>query len=136
MKIPSGGMVRTSRLREMQLQRKDTTMKKILIIEASGGIRNTLRERLEQEQYTVKTAINHEIGFILMEKFRPDVVLIDSICEHEPPIEAPFIVISDSNTVEEILESVRAGAQDFIPVPIDMNQLLESINMLSTCKEQ
>jgi DNA-binding NtrC family response regulator len=134
MKIPCGGTARTSRPREMQLQRKDTTMKKILIIEASGGVRNALRERLEQEQYTVKAAIDHEIGFILMENFRPDVVLIDSICEHEPPIEVPFIVISDNNTVEEILESVRAGAQDFIPVPIDMNQLLQSINMLSTCK--
>jgi DNA-binding NtrC family response regulator len=106
-------------------------MKKILIIESSGTIRNTLREQLEKEQFKVKTATNHELGFMLMESFRPDIVLIDSICEHERAIEIPFIVISDHNTVENVLESVRAGAWDFIPVPVDMKQLLESIRMLS-----
>jgi DNA-binding NtrC family response regulator len=106
-------------------------MKKILIIESSISIRNTLREPLEKEQYKVKTATNHEIGFMLIENFQPDIVLIDSIDEHEKAIEIPFIVISDHNTVDDIIKSVRAGAWDFIPVPVDMNQLLESIRMLS-----
>jgi DNA-binding NtrC family response regulator len=110
-------------------------MKKILIIESSGHIRNVLRERLELEQYNVKTATNHELGFMLMESFRPDVVLIDSICEHERAIEIPFIVISDRNTVDNLLESVRAGAWDFIPAPVDMDRLSESIGTLSSRKD-
>jgi DNA-binding NtrC family response regulator len=102
-------------------------MPKILIIEASRGIRNTLRERLQYEKYEVETAANHEEGHPLEETFQPDVVLTDRLCGHEKVIKMPFIVISDDNSVENAVGSVRAGAWDFIPKPIDMNHLLESI---------
>jgi DNA-binding NtrC family response regulator len=104
-----------------------TPMSKILIIEASRGIRNTLRERLEYEKYTVETADTHEEGHRMEATFRPDVVLTDSLCGHERVVETPFIVISGDNSVKNAVESVRAGAWDFIPKPIDMNHLLESI---------
>jgi DNA-binding NtrC family response regulator len=102
-------------------------MPKILIIEASRGIRNTLRERLEYERYEVETVATHEEGHPLEETFRPDLVLTDCLCGHEKVIKMPFIVISDDNSVENAVGSVRAGAWDFIPKPIDMNHLLGSI---------
>jgi DNA-binding NtrC family response regulator len=102
-------------------------MPKILIIEASRGIRNTLRERLEYEKYTVETVATHEEGHSMEDTFKPDVVITDHLCGHEKVIKMPFIVISSDNTVENAMGSVRAGALDFIPKPIDMNRLLESI---------
>jgi DNA-binding NtrC family response regulator len=102
-------------------------MIKILIIETSYRIRNALRERLENEKYEVKTATTHEEGLPLVATFKPDVVLTDTICEHEKAIKMPFIVISRDNSVESALESVRAGAWDFIPKPVDIDALLDSI---------
>jgi DNA-binding NtrC family response regulator len=104
-------------------------MPKILVIEASRGIRNTLRERLQYEKYEVEIAATHEEGHPLEDTFQPDLVLTDRLCGHEKVIKMPFIVISDDNSVENAVGSVRAGAWDFIPKPIDMNHLLGSIKL-------
>ncbi len=100
-------------------------MPNILIIEASRGIRATLRERLEYEKYTVEVAADPEEAFDILSKFDPDVVLCDHCYTHE--LKCPFIVISDNTSVENVVETVRTGAFDFIPKPIDMNHLLASI---------
>lgn len=100
-------------------------MPNILIIEASRGIRNTLRERLEYEKYTVEATENADEAFELMQRFEPDLVLCDHCCNHE--LKCPFIVLSDDTSVENAVVTVRAGAWDFIPKPIDMNHLLASI---------
>ncbi len=102
-------------------------MPNILIIEASRGIRNTLRERLEYEEYTVEATENGDEAFELMQRFEPDVVLCDHCCGRERELKCPFIVLSDDTSVENAVVSVRAGAWDFIPKPIDMNHLLASI---------
>ncbi len=100
-------------------------MPNILIIEASRGIRNTLRERLEYEKYAVEAVESVQEAFDAMQKFAPDVVLCDRCYELE--VKCPFIVLSDDTSVENAVVSVRAGAWDFIPKPIDMNHLLDSI---------
>jgi DNA-binding NtrC family response regulator len=102
-------------------------MTKILIIEASRGVRNALREILEHEKYTVEIVATHTEGHRLEQTFRPDVVLVDRLCRHEREETIPFIVISGDNTVQNALESVRAGAWDFIPEPVDIDALLDSI---------
>ncbi len=102
-------------------------MPNILIIEASRGIRNTLRERLEYERYTVEATENSDEAFEVMHKFEPDVVLSDHCCGRERELKCPLIVLSDDTSVENAVVSVRAGAWDFIPKPIDMNHLLTSI---------
>jgi DNA-binding NtrC family response regulator len=100
-------------------------MPNILIVEASRGIRNTLRERLEYEKYIVEAVQTAEEALSLIETFNPDVVLCDQCCGHDP--KCPFIVLSDDTSVENAVKAVRAGAWDFIPKPIDMNHLLNSI---------
>jgi DNA-binding NtrC family response regulator len=100
-------------------------MPNILIIEASRGIRNTLSERLDYEKYAVEAAANAQEALEIMSRFAPDVVLCDSCCDIKLP--CPFIVLSDNASVENAIVSVRAGAWDFIPKPIDMNHLLDSI---------
>ncbi len=102
-------------------------MPKILIIEASRGIRNTLRERLEYEKYTVEAVATSEEARAIRDAFKPDVVLSDFCYECTQQLTVPFIVMSEDTSVENAVESVRAGAWDFIPKPIDMNHLLSSI---------
>ncbi len=102
-------------------------MPNILIIETSRGIRNTLRERLEYEKYTVEAVENPDGAFKIMEKFAPDLLLADHCCGRASEIDCPFIIMSDDTSVANAVQAVRAGALDFIPKPIDMNHLLDSI---------
>lgn len=100
-------------------------MPTILIIEPSRGIRSTLQERLEYESYHVHAAATEEEAAQLYPNVEPDVVLCDKVKGHG--FQAPFIVVSDNISVENAVDSVRAGAFDFIPKPIDMNHLLGAV---------
>jgi DNA-binding NtrC family response regulator len=111
-------------------------MPNILIIEASRGIRNTLRERLEYEKYTVQAVASPEEAFEAMQKFEPDLLLADHCCGRVGEVRCPFIIISDDTSVANAVTAVRAGAMDFIPKPIDMNHLLASIKKATDSREE
>jgi DNA-binding NtrC family response regulator len=100
-------------------------MPNILIVESSRGIRNTLRERLEYEKYTVEAVESAPEALEIMLKFEPDLALCDHCCGRN--VRCPFIVLSDDTSVENAVAAVRAGALDFITKPIDMNLLLAAI---------
>jgi DNA-binding NtrC family response regulator len=100
-------------------------MPNILIIEASHGVRNSLRERLEYEKYTVEAVSNMENVDEITRQFKPDVIL----CDHNPEsgFMCPFIVLSANTSMENAVSLAKSGASDFIPRPIDMNNLLSAI---------
>ncbi len=52
-------------------------MTKIAIIEDDQAIAHMYRIKFEAEGYTVETADNGAIGLELLEKFRPDFILLD-----------------------------------------------------------
>lgn len=52
-------------------------MTKIAIIEDDAAISQMYRIKFEAEGFTVETAGNGKLGLELLEKFRPDIVLLD-----------------------------------------------------------
>ncbi len=52
-------------------------MPKIAIIEDDAAISQMYRIKFEAEGYTVETAENGRLGLELVEKFRPDIILLD-----------------------------------------------------------
>lgn len=52
-------------------------MTKIAIVEDDAAISQMYRIKFEAEGYTVETATNGRLGLELLEKFRPDIVLLD-----------------------------------------------------------
>jgi DNA-binding response OmpR family regulator len=52
-------------------------MTKIAIIEDDAAISQMYRIKFEAEGFTVETAENGKLGFELLDKFRPDIVLLD-----------------------------------------------------------
>ena len=101
-------------------------MPKVLIIDHSKSMRNTLRERLGYEGFTIETAEDFTIATRLIESIQFDLILCDA---ESMPLNSkiPFIVLSDNGSIDAALEAIRNGARDYLTRPINMNRLLESI---------
>jgi two-component system sensor histidine kinase/response regulator len=52
-------------------------MPKIAIIEDDTAISQMYRFKFEAENYTIETAENGKLGLELVEKFKPDIILLD-----------------------------------------------------------
>ncbi|KAA9332783.1 sigma-54-dependent transcriptional regulator [Adhaeribacter soli] len=113
-------------------------MPKILIIDDERGIRSTLKEILEYENYTVDQAEDGEKGLEALSKNKYDVVLCDikmpkidgmEVLEKSREIspDVPFIMISAHGTIDTAVEATKKGAYDFLVKPPDLNRLLVTV---------
>ena len=113
-------------------------MAKILVIDDEKTIRNTLKEILTFEGYTVEEAVDGESGWKLFSENNYDVVLCDikmpkmdgmeflvKATEYNPDV--PVIIISGHGNIEAAVEAVKKGAFDFIAKPPDLNRMLITI---------
>lgn len=122
-------------------------MTNVLVVDSERSIRNTLKERLEYEGYRVDTAETGNEAASKSEQGSFDVVLCDMAVSdtgalellsnlHENGISTPFIMLSALKGVEPAINSIRLGAFDYIPKPIDLNKLLGSIRSAVDSKSQ
>lgn len=113
-------------------------MAKILIVDDEKSIRNTLREILEYEKYSVEEAEDGEKGLQLIKENEYDVILCDikmpkldgiEVLEkaHEMGKDPQFIMISAHGSIETAVEATKKGAYDFIQKPPDLNRLLLTV---------
>jgi len=109
-------------------------MPRILIIDDEKSIRNTLREILEYEKYTVDDASDGEQALQKIRETRYDVILCDIKMPKMDGIEVlskifeiadtPVVMISGHGTIETAVDAIKKGAYDYISKPIDLNRLL------------
>ena len=110
----------------------------ILVIDDEAGIRESLEVLLSLEGYYVKTANDGEQGLRTLEMDNFDLVLLDlalpgqsgldllpQIKERQP--DTPVIMITAYGTVENVVEAIRAGAENFVQKPWDNEKLLADI---------
>ena len=116
----------------------NTTSSRILVIDDEAGIRESLEVLLTLEGYTVEMAIDGEEGMALLEKRTYDLVLLDLALPgqtglellpqiHERYPELPVVMITAYGTVDNVVEAVRAGAENFVQKPWDNEKLLADI---------
>lgn len=113
-------------------------MSRILVIDDERSIRNTLKDILGLEGYTVDVAENGLIGMELVKAADYDIVLCDikmpemdgievlgKIMEMKP--ETTVVMISGHGNIDTAVEAIKKGAYDFIEKPLDLNRLLITI---------
>jgi len=116
----------------------NTTSARILVIDDEAGIRESLEVLLTLEGYTVEMALDGEEGLALLEKRSYDLVLLDLALPgqtglellpqiHERYPELPVVMITAYGTVDNVVEAVRAGAENFVQKPWDNEKLLADI---------
>src|SRR6202046_292851 len=110
----------------------------ILVIDDEAAIRESLEVLLTLEGYAVRMASDGEQGLRILEVENFDLVLLDlalpgqSGMELLPQIkerqtETPVIMITAYGTVDNVVEAVRAGAENFVQKPWDNEKLLADI---------
>jgi len=113
-------------------------MSKILVIDDERSIRNTLKDILEYEKYSVDLA---EDGIKALDKIKAgtyDMILCDIKMPGMDGIEVleklqelipdtPVVMISGHGNIDTAVESIKKGAFDYIEKPLDLNRLLITI---------
>ena len=114
------------------------SLARILVIDDEAAIRESLDVLLKLEGYTTRMAADGVEGLRALDQENFDLVLLDlalpgqsglellpQIKERHP--ELPIIMITAYGTVDNVVESIRAGAENFIQKPWDNEKLLADI---------
>ena len=123
-----------------KLGRLATFMAKILVVDDERAIRNTLKDILEFEGYTIDLAENGKVGLekalattydlIYTDIKMPEMDGLEMLQAYRQAVkdnggeESPVVMISGHGTVETAVEALKKGAFDFIVKPLDLNRLL------------
>jgi DNA-binding NtrC family response regulator len=110
----------------------------ILIIDDEAGIRDSLETLLTFEGYTLRMAIDGEEGMRILDQENFDLLLLDLALPgqsgmellpqiHERYPDLPIIMITAYGTVHNVVEAIRAGAENFVQKPWDNEKLLADI---------
>lgn len=118
-------------------------MKKIIVIDDEGDIRDLLSYNLKKEGFNVQTAANGKEGLDLIVEHKPDLVLLDVMMPEMDGIEVCDSIRKTAG-LEDILicfltarnedysqiAGLDAGADDYISKPIKPRVLISRINAL------
>lgn len=116
---------------------------RILIIEDEHKIANAIKKGLEQEAYSVDVAYDGESGFDLAATEDYDVIILDlllpkmaglEICQKlrkEENIHTPIIMLTAKGQLDDKVNGLNAGADDYLVKPFAFAELLARIRALS-----
>lgn len=113
---------------------------KILIVEDEKGISDFLKQGLEEESYEIIVASDGLSGLDLAITNKPDLILLDwmlpkmsgiDVCKEFRKIDSktPIIFLTAKDTIQETIEGLKSGANDYIKKPFSFEELLERIKI-------
>ena len=112
----------------------------LLIVEDEAGIVQFLQQGLEEEGYKISTASDGLKGFELSQKENFDLILLDWMLPKMTGVElckairlknskTPILFLTAKDTVQETIEGLKAGANDYIKKPFSFDELVERIKI-------
>lgn len=115
---------------------------KVLIVEDEHKIANSIKKGLDQESFTVDVAYNGTDGFDLAASENYDVIVLDlmlpdmdglEICKKlrkEENIHTPILMLTAKGQLDDKIEGLNAGADDYLVKPFAFTELLARIKAL------
>ena len=114
---------------------------RILIVEDEHRIANSIKKGLEQESFAVDVAFDGERGFDLASTEDYDVIILDlmlpkmdgmEICKRlrSQEIHTPILMLTARGQIEDRVNGLNAGADDYLPKPFAFTELLARIKAL------
>lgn len=115
---------------------------RILIVEDEHRIANTIKKGLEQERYAVDVVYNGNDGFDLASSEEYDLIILDlmlpgmdglTICKElrKKQIHVPILILTAKGQIQDKVEGLDSGADDYLTKPFSFEELLARIRALS-----
>ena len=118
------------------IDKRETCMKTILIVEDNTDVHNLLKEVLEKEKYKVLDSYSGTEALMVLEKEKVDLILLDLMLpglNGEDIIkkvkDIPIIVISAKISPEDKVKALLSGANDYLTKPFSTEELLARIQV-------
>ena len=119
----------------------------ILIVEDEAGIVQFLQQGLEEEGYQVTSVLDGLKGFEITQKENFDLILLDWMLPKMTGLElckairlknnsTPIIFLTAKDTIQETIEGLKAGANDYIKKPFSFDELVERIKIHFRSKKE
>jgi two-component system, OmpR family, response regulator MprA len=114
---------------------------RILLADDDRAIRDSLRRALELEGYQVVTAADGAQALDLIRSEQPDVALLDVMMPHVDGLTVcrvlrserdrlPVLMLTARTETDDRVAGLDAGADDYLPKPFDLPELLARIRAL------
>ena len=116
-------------------------MTKILVIDDEPSITNLVSAYLKPEGYEVFTAADGNAGLKAARALKPDLIILDLMLPEMNGLEmlrklreegnvTPVIILTALDSVEDKVEGLNSGADDYLVKPFDFRELLARVRTL------
>ena len=114
---------------------------RILLVEDEENLRSTIRLNLEMENYHVTEAGDGKTAFNQFRSAHFDLIILDvmlpemdgyTLCQkiRLENTEVPIIFLTSKGASDERVQGLKLGADDYLPKPFNLEELLLRINSL------
>jgi DNA-binding response OmpR family regulator len=111
---------------------------RILVVEDDASLREGLATALRRQDYDVLTAIRGQDALKIVREERVDLMILDLMLPgldgsyvleqaRREGFTMPVVILSARSSVEERIRGLRAGADDYVPKPFDLQELLTRV---------
>ena len=118
----------------------------ILIVDDDDGIRELVKQYLDQNNYLVSTAKSAEDALEKVKIIKFDLIVLDIMMpgksgleftsENKKRIDTPIILLTAKGEASERVEGLEIGADDYLPKPFEPKELVLRIdNILAKTKK-
>ena len=119
----------------------------ILVVDDDEGIRNLVKQYLNENNYLITTANSAEdakekvsiikFDLIVLDVMMPGKSGLEFTTENKKKINTPIILLTARGEAEEIIEGLEVGADDYLPKPFEPKELVLRIkNILNKTKNK
>ena len=119
----------------------------ILVVDDDDGIRNLVKQYLNENNFLVTTANSSEDANKKIEVVKFDLIVLDIMMpgksgleftqENKNSIKTPIILLTAKSEVSERVEGLEVGADDYLPKPFEPKELVLRIkNILNKTKRR
>ena len=119
----------------------------VLVVDDDDGIRNLVKQYLNENNFLVTTAISAEDAIKKINLIKFDLIVLDIMMpgksgleftiENKKKINTPIILLTAKGEASERVEGLEVGADDYLPKPFEPKELILRItNILNKTKSK
>jgi two-component system OmpR family response regulator len=111
---------------------------RVVVIDDERHLREMLELGLSEDGFEVRSAGDGQSGLALVRDWRPDAIILDVMLPYANGLEllpmmrriteAPILMLSAKADTDDRVTGLRRGADDYIPKPFDMSELVARLH--------